>query len=159
MTSDSHADDDLVMNVGKDSLNHDSFAGIFMIILGTLTFVSSPGWHSRAWLFPNLIGTAALIVGASLLSVAILRGRHEQIFASLRAILDAGLFLAFLGGYLFLLPRIGYVFSTALFVGLLMLTLAGRRPWHLRLLMLLGGATVASVLYLIFGVVLRVPLP
>lgn len=104
--------------------------------------------------FPSIVGTALLLLGASILFVAklpqvtVARPSGEP---RMRMILGAGV----LAAYWVIVPYLGYTVSTALVSTGLFRGMGGYR-W--RFALLLGGATT-GLLYLLFRVWLLQPLP
>lgn len=140
-------------------LNRDLVAGLASVALGTLTYVTSPGWDDRAWFFPNTIATGLIVVGVLLLGSAAVRRRREGVLGTRAEVLDAGWFAGSLLAYLYFVEAIGYLYATWLFVFVESLVLGRRIRWRTApISFVLAGLGAGFITYL-FAEVFNVPLP
>lgn len=129
--------------------------GGIAVISGTLGFRELPGQQFGSAFFPRIIGTALILTGLAMQPRApsapwlrrpdILRGRAGlQVAAALIAVI----------AWTFVAPRIGFIPTTALLIWALIL-IAGGRIFPAAVTAL----AMALLLYVVFGLLLRVPLP
>lgn len=140
-------------------LNHDLFTGLGSIVLGCVTYFTSPGWDDRAWFFPNAIATAMIVVGALLLVSAATHRRREKVFGSRLETFDAVWFAGSLLVYLYFVEAIGYLYATWLFVFVESLILSRRRRWYTALAALVVAGLGAGFIQYLFAEMFNVPLP
>jgi putative tricarboxylic transport membrane protein len=132
-----------------------AICGGVAIIAGTLGFRELPGQQFGSAFFPRIVGSALILIGLAMMVMRtegpwmrvpdILLGAAKwQVVAALAAVI----------GWVLISPYLGFIATSALMIWVLILLAGGR---------LLPAAVTASVmaylLYLIFGVLLRVPLP
>ena len=130
-------------------------AGGAAVIAGTLGFRELPGQQFGSAFFPRIVGSALILTGFALIISAarvpwllvsdLLRGRAAlQVACTLVAVI----------GWVLVSPVLGFIPATALIVFGLILVAGGR---------LLPAACTAVgtalLLYAVFGLLLRVPLP
>lgn len=140
-------------------LNHDLFAGLAAIVLGTVTYVTSPGWDDRAWFFPNAIATGLIVVGALLLGSAAMHRRRENVLGTRMEIWDAAWFAGSLLVYLYFVEAIGYLYATWAFIVVESIVLTPSRRWrNVAIAFALAGLGAGLITYL-FSEVFNVPLP
>lgn len=126
------------------------------IIAGTFGFREIPGQQFGSALFPRIVGAALMFTGVVLFLTAKNSGSWISFPAWMRgklalssiAVLAAGIF------WLLAAPHLGFMATTFVTMAALMV-LAGGRLWASFLIS--AGMTV--LLHLIFGILLRVPLP
>jgi Tripartite tricarboxylate transporter TctB family len=140
-------------------LNHDLFAGLAAIALGTLTYFTSPGWDDDAWVFPNAIATGLIVVGALLLGSAAMHRRRENVLGTRLEVWDAAWFAGSLLVYLYFVEAIGYLYATWAFIVVESLVLTTSRRWrNVAIAIALAGLGAGFITYL-FSEVFNVPLP
>lgn len=125
------------------------------VIWGTLDFREIPGQQYGSAFFPRILGVVLIMTGVALFLTAahgtlatrseMLRGRAAgQVSAVLVAVV----------GWVFLSPFLGFIATTTLLITALVLLAGGRL-----IPATLTAVAMAGLLYLVFGVLLRVPLP
>ncbi|MDD9716310.1 tripartite tricarboxylate transporter TctB family protein [Dinoroseobacter sp. PD6] len=132
-----------------------AICGGVAIIVGTLGFRELPGQQFGSAFFPRIVGTALILTGAVMLAMradgpwlrlpALLRGAAKwQVTAALASVI----------GWVVVSPYLGFIATTTLMIWILILVAGGRLvPAALTALVM------ACLLYLVFGILLRVPLP
>ena len=127
--------------------------GGIAIISGTFGFREAPGQQFGSGFFPRIVGAAAMLAGLVQVLAARDRGPWIRIAPELRS-RDAFLKLGVLAAVVFWLltvQMLGFLLTTTLVLSVAM----GARP-----LPATGvAAGLAALLWLVFGMVLRVPLP
>ncbi|HBM59740.1 MAG TPA: hypothetical protein DD444_11160 [Citreicella sp.] len=130
--------------------------GGIAIISGTFGFREAPGQQFGSGFFPRIVGAAAMLAGLVQVLAARDRGPWIRIAPELRS-RDAFLKLGVLAAVVFWLltvQMLGFLLTTTL-VALVLSVAMGARP-----LPATGvAAGLAALLWLVFGMVLRVPLP
>ena len=125
------------------------------VIIGTLHFRSIPGQQFGAAFFPRIVGGILILcglimilkaAGGALVSVGdMLKGRSGlKVIAVLLSVI----------AWVYLSPILGFIATTALLIAVLAFT-AGGKP----VASIATGIGMSLVLFLIFGELLRVPLP
>lgn len=107
--------------------------------------------------FPEILSWALLFLGAVILLQGV-RRPAKLVFETRptrEALIRAVLFVLLVGGNLYLLPRLGFAITSALFM-MLSQHLLGERKF---LLNILRTALFVGALYYLFSILLRVPLP
>jgi putative tricarboxylic transport membrane protein len=102
---------------------------------------------------PRLMAGLVILLGVVQLVISLSRRKSDRIIIPNKRGLAAGVILIFL--YVFLMPIVGYLYATPLFVFILM-GLLGNRKW---LQMILVSAAFTGIAYAIFYKFLRVALP
>ncbi|MEY8880255.1 tripartite tricarboxylate transporter TctB family protein [Donghicola sp. XS_ASV15] len=129
--------------------------GGLAVIAGTLGFREIPGQQFGSAFFPRLLGIALIFCGVAFVATAangpmvrvgeVLKGRSGLKIATV---------LAAVIGWVFITPILGFILNTALLIAALAF-LAGGKPFP----SVATGLAMAVLLFLIFGQLLRVPLP
>lgn len=136
----------------------DRYSGLFFAILGLLLFfviipydteVVDYGWV-RPQTVPNSMAWLLVITGVSL----VIRPGEDAPF-DLHRSLRAGLFLAILGGGLFLIDRFGFVAVAPGLALLIMVLIGERRP----LWLILGTVGLPLLIWFTVAILLQRPLP
>ncbi len=130
-----------------------------LIVGGTLGYPTLEGGHPGPALFPRIVGSLMAIAGALLAaSGARARDASEPVawrrLHRSRGFVDALCVLGAVAGYMVVVERLGFLLSAALLLFLLM--------WRLRvrpLRALAVAAGLSALVHLLFGKLLRVPLP
>ena len=132
-----------------------AICGGIAVISGTLGIRELPGQQFGSAFFPRIIGAALILAGLAMLPRAsiepwlrrpdILRGRAGlQVAAALIAVI----------AWTLVAPQIGFIPTTTLLIWALVLMAGGR------IIPAAGTALgMALLLYIVFGLLLRVPLP
>lgn len=130
--------------------------GGIAVIAGTFDFREVPGQQFGSAFFPRIVGAALMFTGVTLFLSAKGDGpwitfpdwmKGRSAFSGI-AVLAAGIF------WLLAAPHLGFMGTTFLTMAALMLVAGGRL-----LTSLLISAGMTGLLHLVFGVLLRVPLP
>ena len=132
-----------------------AMAGGTAVIAGTLDLRELPGQQFGSAFFPRIVGSALILTGLALIIFAT-RSPWVRVSDMLRgrAALQVACTLAAVIFWVVVSPAVGFVPGTALVVFGLVLVAGGR------VLPAVGTAIGAALLlYVIFGVLLRVPLP
>lgn len=125
------------------------------VLVGTLGFRDVPGQQFGSAFFPRLLGIAIIIAGLAVTLTA-RRGDLVRIEPMLRGRSGLKVMAALCGAvaWVWLAPLIGFIPATAILIAALA-TLAGGAT----LPSVATGIGMSFVLFLIFGLLLRVPLP
>ena len=132
-----------------------AICGGVAVIVGTLGFRELPGQQFGSAFFPQVVGVAFIMTGLAMLATRaegprlrvsdLLRGKAKwQTAAALMAAI----------GWVIASPYLGFVATTLLMIWVLIVVAGGR--------VIPAGITaliLALLLFLVFGVLLRVPLP
>ena len=132
-----------------------AICGGVAVIAGTFGFRELPGQQFGSSFFPRIVGAALILTGIVMAAIradgpwlrlpGLLRGRAKwQVAAALLAVII----------WVLISPNLGFIAATALMIWVLILVAGGR--------FIPGAMTalvMAGLLYLVFGVLLRVPLP
>jgi len=132
-----------------------ALCGGVAVIAGTFGFRELPGQQFGSAFFPRIVGFALILTGLALATMPaggpwlrwpdLLRGRAKwQVAAALLAVI----------AWVLLAPSLGFVATTFLLIWGLILV-SGGRP----LAAAVTALVMAAVLYAVFAVLLRVPLP
>lgn len=141
------------------ALNYDLLSGLALVLIGAGAFFHGPGWGPRAWVFPNLV-TWLMVALGTWLTIAGIRSRaRERLFESWRAAVDVAWFSASVLVFFVLVPRMGYLLATWLFMSFQALILGGRRRFVPIVLTILVSGVVAFALYQLFSGAFNVRLP
>ncbi|WP_428929213.1 tripartite tricarboxylate transporter TctB family protein [Marinibacterium sp. SX1] len=129
--------------------------GGIAVIIGTLGFREIPGQQFGSAFFPRLLGGALILCGIAF-AVTGARGQLVRVGDMLRGSsgMKVAAILAAVIGWVLISPLLGFILTTALLIAGLAV-MAGGRLWPSAA----TGLGMAVVLYLIFGELLRVPLP
>ena len=132
-----------------------AICGGVAIIAGTLGFRELPGQQFGSAFFPRIVGSALILTGLAML-VTRAEGPWMRVPDMLRGVAkwQVAAALAAVIGWVLISPYLGFIATTALMIWVLIL-LAGGRP----LPAALTASVMACLLYMVFGVLLRVPLP
>jgi putative tricarboxylic transport membrane protein len=154
-TSPSVRNIDVKMQINERLIGAFAICGGLAVIAGTLGFRELPGQQFGSAFFPRIVGSALILTGLAML-VTRAEGPWMRVPDMLRGVAkwQVAAALAAVIGWVLISPYLGFIATTALMIWVLILLAGGR---------LLPAAVTASVmaylLYLIFGVLLRVPLP
>lgn len=129
--------------------------GGLAVITGTLGFREVPGQQFGSAFFPRLLGAALILCGVAFVATAtngpllrigeILKGRSGlKIATVLTAVI----------GWILVSPLLGFILTTSLLIAALALLAGGKLVPSAA-----TGLGMAVILFLIFGQLLRVPLP
>lgn len=129
--------------------------GGMAVIAGTFGFRELPGQQFGSAFFPRIVGAALILTGLAMVAIRsdgpwvrlpdLLRGRARwQVAAALVAVI----------GWVIVSPFLGFIAATTLLIWALILVAGGRV-----IPAALTALVMAGLLYLVFGVLLRVPLP
>ncbi|GAA3750195.1 tripartite tricarboxylate transporter TctB family protein [Salinactinospora qingdaonensis] len=140
-------------------LNYNLFSGLAFFLLGAGALQAGGSWGERAWLFPNVLSTGLIVVGAVLVVSALLKRGRQRMFPSWGAAVDAAWFIAAVVGYFVILGGLGYLVATITFMFAVSLVLGGRPTLLSLAIKLLSSAAGAMALYALFALLLNVPLP
>jgi putative tricarboxylic transport membrane protein len=132
-----------------------AICGGLAVIAGTFGFRELPGQQFGSAFFPRIVGAALIMTGLVMVLTRtqqpwirlpdLLRGRAKwQVAAALLAVII----------WAVVSPRLGFIAATALMIWVLILVSGGRF-----IPAALTALVMAGLLYLVFGVLLRVPLP
>lgn len=125
------------------------------IIYGTLEFRSVPGQQFGSAFFPIILGTVAICVGITQMLLAKTANLVEFADWMKGPLIFRGLSVV-LASFLWLLASdfLGFILSTTLLIFGISLA-AGGKPYIAALV----GLGMTTILYIVFGSILRVPLP
>lgn len=132
---------------------------LLLIAVGAAALVYSGEFSDLGAVFPRAIG--GLLVGLGCLYIVLVARRKTRAAALLEGSHGRRLGVAaVMVGWAFALPTLGFLLSSAIAFALL-LALAQHDRWTPRTVMLYGasGAVVLVGLYVLFKMVLQVPLP
>lgn len=143
------------MKISDRAIGVLAILGGFAIIYGTLEFRSVPGQQFGSAFFPIILGIVAIFTGIAQLIVAPKTALIEFADWMKGPLVFRGLSVV-AASFIWLLASdfLGFILSTSLLIFGLSLVAGGRV-----LTAALVGLGMTSVLYIIFGNVLRVPLP
>jgi putative tricarboxylic transport membrane protein len=133
-----------------------AIAGGAAMIWGTLGFRDVPGQLYGSAFFPQIVGSVLMLTGAALILTAPRGQPLVQLSPLLRgqAAARCAAVVAAVVGWLWLAPQAGFLLSTgALIAGLALVAGARVVP------AVLTAVAMAAVLFVVFGSLLRVPLP
>lgn len=142
----------------------DALAGVLLALLGSYVFLAArtfpnlSGGYPGPGLFPQLLGVLLAFSGAGLVVNAVLQGalfrRAPLIRASRQEKISALFVVLAVVLYILVVEQLGFVPLTLLILGGLMLKLGVSARWSALL-----GIALTLLLYVLFGRLLRVPLP
>ncbi len=142
----------------------DTLAGVLLAFLGSYVFLAArtfpnlSGGYPGPGLFPQLLGILLGLSGAALVVNGVLTGtgfrRVPLITASRREKTNAFLIVLAVLFYILMVERLGFAAVTLLILVGLMLRLGVPARWSVAL-----GIGLTFLLYVLFGRLLRVPLP
>ena len=138
--------------------SQDLRAGVGLVVFGSGALAAGGDWTTRSWIFPSLLSAGLIIVGVLLIVIGVVK-RDEQKRQRSGSPVDALAFAAALIAYFAVLAILGYVVATVLLAWGLSVWLGARRDWLSLLRKLIGCVVGVVVLYVLFGVLLNVPLP
>lgn len=143
------------MKISDRAIGILAILGGFAIIYGTLEFRSIPGQQFGSAFFPTILGVVAICAGIAQLIVAE-RTTLIQFADWMKGPLVFRGLSVVVASFIWLLASdfLGFILSTTLLIFGLSLAAGGKV--HIAALVGLG---MTSVLYIIFGSILRVPLP
>ena len=132
-----------------------AIVGGVAVIAGTIGFRELPGQQFGSAFFPRIVGAAFILTGIAMILTGksgawlqlsdMVRGKAGlQVLSALLAVI----------AWVIISPHTGFIAATLVLIFVLILIAGGRV-----LPALATAAFMASLLYLIFGVMLRVPLP
>ena len=132
-----------------------AICGGVAVIAGTFGFRELPGQQFGSGFFPRIVGAALILTGLAMVAIRakapwievpdLLRGRAKwQVAAALLAVVI----------WVVASPYLGFIAATAVMIWILILVAGGRMIPAALIAMFMAG-----LLYLVFGVFLRVPLP
>lgn len=125
------------------------------VISGTFGFRELPGQQFGSAFFPRIIGGALILVGIMLM-LSPVRGRWMTIPDMLKgtALLQVFMIITAVIAWVMIAPQFGFIATTTLLITAL-ISLSGGRLIPAALI----GVCMALLLYAVFAVLLRVPLP
>jgi len=125
------------------------------VIWGTLGFREIPGQQFGSAFFPRILGVALILTGVALILTSA-RGALVSLSEMLRGRAAWQVLAVFVAvvGWIFLSPLLGFIATTTLLITLLVLLAGGRL-----IPAALTAVAMAVLLYIVFGILLRVPLP
>jgi putative tricarboxylic transport membrane protein len=142
----------------------DALAGVLLALLGSYVFLAArtfpnlSGGYPGPGLFPQLLGILLALSGAGLVVNGVLTGkvfrRAPLIRASMREKASALLVVLAVIFYILMVERLGFASVALLILAGLMLRLGVPARWSVFL-----GIGLTLMLYVLFGRLLRVPLP
>lgn len=142
----------------------DALAGVLLALLGSYVFLAArmfpnlAGGYPGPGLFPQLLGIVLAFSGAGLVVNGVLTGtlfrRAPLIRASTREKTSALLVVLAVVFYILMVERLGFASVALLILAGLMLRLGVPTRWSVVL-----GLGLTLLLYVLFGWLLRVPLP
>lgn len=141
------------------AFNYDLLSGLALVLLGTFAYLQGPGWGPRAWVFPNLLSWLMVALGITLSIIGLRRRTRERLFDSWRSAVDVAWFSASVLAFFVLVPRLGYLLATWLFLSIQAIVLGGRRRLVVVVVTVLVAGAVAFGLHELFVGAFNVRLP
>ncbi len=126
----------------------------FLLVAGVLILLSTLSMEPELGVFPRIVSILMIVVALFDIVFELRKQDIKNPFRNSRVLMSM-VYLLVLVAYTYALPKVGYIISTIL-VSFYTMYVLGYRNWNN---MIISAVGITAVSFLIFGILLKVPLP